>query len=680
MVLFKLVRLVVGNEFILQLIKAMKKLLLLLTLCLTSLHADEPFTWYTLFGWATGSSVPLWCIPPSAFFNNVTNTIYVCEGHTFKLVSASGGGSLPTTTSILKGDGAGNAVAATAGTDYVKPGTATSYTAGAKQTFLSSATTAGMNWGAYAGNPSSPTAGDTWFNSSTNQYSGYISGATRQFVMDNVTTLPSLASIGTVTTGVWNGTAVDLAHGGTGLTSAADDTVLTSNGSAWQAKAMPNCTDTGGNHLNYTVSSNSFSCGTSGGGSGTPGGSSGDVQCNIAGSFSACNIAQNTSDGSIRTTKGFAAPVATTTFSATPTFDLATANRFQITLTGNITSADASNLVAGQIFTVALIQDGTGGHTVAWAAKFANPCKPSTTASITTTEVFQVQGNGTTIETLSCTTNETGAGIAMPMVSGGVTQVKPTDSASSFTLTLPAATDTLIGRNTTDTLTNKTIDGASNPLSPTSAQTIGGFTGTCDGTTFLRGDGVCGTVGVSPPATGGFRYIPGLPYDGGLHYPVATGGTPNSGLRMHFTVSGTELYKKVFYKIQTAGFSGEGFAFAIYNNAATSPVCITSVGTGSAITTTGVGSLSFSSGSAVSGGVCTLTAGGYYFVQSSNSTTLELNTHQGGFAVGDNTNIAYTTGAVTTGTGAGLTFVTNISGLTWSVSTSAVISMIGLGY
>lgn len=65
--------------------------------------------------------------------------------------------------------------------------------------------------------------------------------------------------------------AVTLAQGGTGLTSAADDTTLISSGSAWVASAIPNCTDTGGNHLNYTASTNTLSCGTSGGSSATSG-------------------------------------------------------------------------------------------------------------------------------------------------------------------------------------------------------------------------------------------------------------------------------------------------------------------------------------------------------------------------------------------------------------------------
>lgn len=61
----------------------------------------------------------------------------------------------------------------------------------------------------------------------------------------------------------WNGTAVALGYGGTGLSAAADDTALVSTGAAWEAKALPDCTDATGNHLNYTAATNTFSCGTS---------------------------------------------------------------------------------------------------------------------------------------------------------------------------------------------------------------------------------------------------------------------------------------------------------------------------------------------------------------------------------------------------------------------------------
>ena len=55
------------------------------------------------------------------------------------------------------------------------------------------------------------------------------------------------------------------ASGGTGLGSAAAHTTLISTGSAWVAKNVPDCTDVGSNHLNYAQSTDTFSCGTSGG-------------------------------------------------------------------------------------------------------------------------------------------------------------------------------------------------------------------------------------------------------------------------------------------------------------------------------------------------------------------------------------------------------------------------------
>jgi hypothetical protein len=51
-----------------------------------------------------------------------------------------------------------------------------------------------------------------------------------------------------------------------------DDNIAIGNGTTWQLKAIPDCTDASGNHLNYTASSNSLSCGTtSSGGSGITG-------------------------------------------------------------------------------------------------------------------------------------------------------------------------------------------------------------------------------------------------------------------------------------------------------------------------------------------------------------------------------------------------------------------------
>lgn len=86
------------------------------------------------------------------------------------------------------------------------------------------------------------------------------------FAKDNsgTTTFYTIDSTGTVSTiGSSLGT-IGVANGGTGLTSWADDTVgIGAGGSLYQQKTLPSCADSGGNHLNYDASTNTFSCGTS---------------------------------------------------------------------------------------------------------------------------------------------------------------------------------------------------------------------------------------------------------------------------------------------------------------------------------------------------------------------------------------------------------------------------------
>jgi|CXWL01.1.fsa_nt_gi hypothetical protein len=91
-------------------------------------------------------------------------------------------------------------------------------------------------------------------------------GTTTTVLHGNAAGNPSWAAVtlNTDTTGVLNVT-----NGGTGAAPGAGDQLLVSDSTAaatW--RSVPDCTDTGGNHLNYTAASNTFSCGTSGGGSG----------------------------------------------------------------------------------------------------------------------------------------------------------------------------------------------------------------------------------------------------------------------------------------------------------------------------------------------------------------------------------------------------------------------------
>lgn len=96
-------------------------------------------------------------------------------------------------------------------------------------------------------------------------------------------TCVSDAEIAAVAASKLTGT-VAVANGGTGAAPAGDDQVLVSDSSSaatW--RTLTNCTDTGGNHVNYTASTNSWSCGTSQ--LHDVGGSSPQVQYNNGGAF-----------------------------------------------------------------------------------------------------------------------------------------------------------------------------------------------------------------------------------------------------------------------------------------------------------------------------------------------------------------------------------------------------------
>ena len=76
-----------------------------------------------------------------------------------------------------------------------------------------------------------------------------------------------------------------------------------------------------------------------------------------------------TSGGNGRvTTKGTIGEVSAVSCASTITLDFRTANNFSMTLTGNVTLANPSNISAGQSGVLFITQDTTGGRTAAFGS------------------------------------------------------------------------------------------------------------------------------------------------------------------------------------------------------------------------------------------------------------------------------------------------------------------------
>ena len=69
-------------------------------------------------------------------------------------------------------------------------------------------------------------------------------------------------------------------------------------------------------------------------------------------------------------TKGQRGEITTLTDGATITPDMADSNNFTVTLGGNRTLANPSNLTAGQSGSIFIVQDGTGGRTLAYGNQY----------------------------------------------------------------------------------------------------------------------------------------------------------------------------------------------------------------------------------------------------------------------------------------------------------------------
>lgn len=138
----------------------------------------------------------------------------------------------------------------------------------------------------------------------------------------------------------------------------------------------------------------------------------------VSGSASNCVLVDGSSavcgsggGGSVFTGSTSANP----SFSATPTFSLADVSvkspvRVEPgALTGNITAVTFTNKSAGAKFSIAWLQDGTGGRSVTYGASASNTCVIDVAANITTVQFFEIGADGSTVKGAGCVTDNSGS-------------------------------------------------------------------------------------------------------------------------------------------------------------------------------------------------------------------------------------------------------------------------------
>jgi len=90
--------------------------------------------------------------------------------------------------------------------------------------------------------------------------------------------------------------------------------------------------------------------------------------------------------------------VTTLTYGATITLDMSAGNNYAVTLTGNATLANPTNMVAGQSGVIKITQDATGSRTLAYGSywDFAGGTAPTLTTTANAVDILVYYVDSTT--------------------------------------------------------------------------------------------------------------------------------------------------------------------------------------------------------------------------------------------------------------------------------------------